>query len=297
MDKNTHQQEIIRSHRNGFGGSDAAMFYKLGNGGTLSNTDRRRVMVALGKAEPDIIETTPAMEAGHLFEDLIENEIAFSAREYKMTYDEHYPHFDIFAHADFVILDDNGTHVTECKYSQKDTSDVIKTYYCQLQWYYMLGASSVTLLHGGGGVFPFSCEWYESIPIERDDATIDVMRNGLAILEQHIQAGFFDEAPGELVEADCEPGMVAELRSMSGLLNTMKMLERNIDEAKERIKAYMEANGIVSIKGDGYSISYIQPSERRTFDTKKAQAKYADLAGDEFYKKSKVKASIRIEVK
>ena len=64
-------EELKRSHANGFGGSDAKMFAKIGTKGieSLSTTEKKRILVALGKMEADDFGGNVYTEAGHLFED------------------------------------------------------------------------------------------------------------------------------------------------------------------------------------------------------------------------------------
>ena len=77
------------------------------------------------------------------------------------------------AHADYTI----GGTVFELKYIYNTpTQKVAQRYECQLQWYYMLGAEAVVLVHGEGCAEPFQClrvrEWY----IPRDEELIAALR-------------------------------------------------------------------------------------------------------------------------
>lgn len=56
----------------------------------------------------------------------------------------------------------------------------------------------------------------------------------------------------------------------------------------------MEENGVVSIKGDGLSVTYIAPSQRETFDSKEFRADFPELY-DSYVKLSPVKSSVRIK--
>ena len=150
-------EELKRSHANGFGGSDAKMFAKIGMKGieSLSTTEKKRILVALGKMEADDFGGNVYTEAGHLFEDYCaEKAYTFAGfvREKYMEVDGLAKHFKVFAHADFYC--DETDAVVECKFSQDETMKVYEDYFAQLQWYYMLGADKVTLYHGWGTVLP-----------------------------------------------------------------------------------------------------------------------------------------------
>lgn len=76
----------------------------------------------------------------------------------------------------------------------------------------------------------------------------------------------------------------------------IKKLKEQEDLLKQSILEEMEAKGIVKIENDDLLISYVAPTDRETFDSKKLREDNPDLY-DEYIKISKVKASIRIKVK
>lgn len=313
MNKQQHQQDIISSRRRGFGGSDAKLIYKIGTRGldALTTTDIKRIQVALGQREPDIIEATPAMQAGHDFEEYIERGYqlqgcafrreVFIEGKYTIPAVTHSLPFDVFAHADFVAeLDedrDGWMRVVECKYSQDETEKVAADYMSQLQWYYWLGADEVKLCHGWGGVFPFNVEGIRDVNILRDDSYLCAFDKGVLLLSAAVKEGMFSDAVTDIAETECPELIQLQMCELAAVLTEIKRQEAKADEMKAQIREFMENRGILNIKGGSFSISYVQPSERKTFDTKKAQAKYEDLKGDEYYKTSKVSASVRITVK
>ena len=77
----------------------------------------------------------------------------------------------------------------------------------------------------------------------------------------------------------------------------IKLLKEAEDALKEVIKAEMEARGILKVEDaiNGMSITYIAPSHRETFDSKKFKADNPNLY-DEYVKLSPVKSSIRIKL-
>lgn len=77
----------------------------------------------------------------------------------------------------------------------------------------------------------------------------------------------------------------------------IKLIKEAEDALKEAIKAEMEARGILKVedKTNGMSITYIAPTMREAFDSKKFKADNPDLY-DEYVKFSSVKSSIRIKL-
>ena len=77
----------------------------------------------------------------------------------------------------------------------------------------------------------------------------------------------------------------------------IKVIEEQEKALKEAIKAEMEARGILKIEDatNGMTISYIAPTYRETFDSKKFKADNPDMY-DEYVKFTPVKSSIRIKI-
>lgn len=75
-----------------------------------------------------------------------------------------------------------------------------------------------------------------------------------------------------------------------------KEIKAKQDELKQRILEEMEAQGIVKVETDDISITYVAPTNRETFDSKKFRKDNPDLY-DEYVSISSVKASIRMKVK
>lgn len=77
----------------------------------------------------------------------------------------------------------------------------------------------------------------------------------------------------------------------------IKLIEEQKEALKEAIKAEMEARGILKIEDatNGLTITYIAPSHRESFDSKKFKAENPDMY-DEYVKLTPVKSSIRIKI-
>lgn len=180
----THAQEITGSRFGWFGGSDAKtlldVYLKRRDFLTMSNTQRNRFEVLMGwQPTPSSFET-PATRGGHAFEDYmqdkiesLQNAVAGTLEREKVLRGDLYHYFGTMAHADYTI----GGSVFELKYIYNTPTDkVAQRYECQLQWYYMLGAEAVVLVHGEGCAEPFQCfrvhEWY----IQRDEELIAALR-------------------------------------------------------------------------------------------------------------------------
>ena len=182
-----HAKEIQSSRFGWLGGSDAKMlldvYLKRRTFDTMSNTQRSRFEVLMGWQQPRVGELdTPAVRGGHAFEDYMQDKITGlknaqgvpgTLERERFLMGAQYNYFGTMAHADYTI----GNNVFELKYIYNTPTDkVAQRYECQLQWYYMLGAESVVLVHGEGCSEPFQCfrmhEWY----IPRDEGLIAALR-------------------------------------------------------------------------------------------------------------------------
>lgn len=76
----------------------------------------------------------------------------------------------------------------------------------------------------------------------------------------------------------------------------IKKLKEKEDEMKSRILEEMEKRNVIKIDTDLITITYIAPTYKETFDSKKFKEEHQNLY-DEYIKMSDVKSSIRIKVK
>lgn len=68
------------------------------------------------------------------------------------------------------------------------------------------------------------------------------------------------------------------------------------DAIKRAILAEMEQKNIIKLETDRLTITYIAPSDRESFDSKRMREQWPDLY-DEFVKITPVKSSVRFKVK
>lgn len=281
MDKELHQQEIEQSHLKGFGGSDAAMFAAISKSGIegLGRTHLRRIAEVMGLCEPRPHYVSEAMENGHRFEDHWEKTRARNAgwrREAKLRlYEETQPkNFEIFAHADFLYEAVGSLSnpqpqsiVYELKFSQSDTDSVASTYKWQIQWYYMLGADGVVLVHGSGSD-PEHPD-VDMTPILRDDESVNMLFRGIDILDEAISNGWKPQIDDVYSVADCPSRVVMQIAELHIAMQQLKEAQEKVDSLKQSIGEYMADNLIGSITTEvGSSLSYVKPSTTRTFDSK-----------------------------
>ena len=271
-----HALEIKQTRVGGLGGSDATILLKIGRDGmaALTNTDLKRLAVMVGTIEQDDWGGNAYTKAGHAFEDYAEKVLPFGKHGYereKMIDAPLARNFKTFAHADFAA-GESKMDVVECKFVQKDTQAVASAYAAQLQWYYALGANTVTLYHGTGSVEPFDENTVEGtlLPIERDELTIKALLAGIKTLDEALTGGW-TPLPKDKVEVELTPSIVQD--AYKRLAYSKELIQTAKDEesaAKGVLLEYMNAlgfNGLVD-KNRGTQVSMISAKTQSRFDLK-----------------------------
>lgn len=77
---------------------------------------------------------------------------------------------------------------------------------------------------------------------------------------------------------------------------TIKQLKKREEDLKKAILEEMEANNIIKLETENIAITYIAPTDRETFDSKKFREICPEIY-DEYVKITPVKASVRIKTK
>ena len=283
MTQETHQNEILSTRVGGLGGSDARLVASIADKGidNLSATNVRRLATMLDLLPPVSIPVTPAMAAGHLFEDYYEKCSDFGIaetyiREEYLQYQGGLTNFKAFAHADFTCHYEGGFDVYELKFvNGKSIDEVAQTYYWQLQWYYMLGATKVYLVHGIGNVDPFEVKGVQLLPIDKDEVAIETLKKGLQILDDAIESGW---QPTLRTEEKAEDTILLDdINEMESLLRQKEEIDSKIATIKERLMEYMMISGVDKIQCPQGNLSYSKPTITRTIDSKRLKAEHKDI--------------------
>lgn len=291
-----HALEIQQTRVGGLGGSDAAIVYKIGERGlaALTATDMKRLAIMTGKQEQDNWGGNAYTNAGHAFEDWSEKVLPIGAnyKREKLLTQPLARNFKTFAHADFVLCDGE---VVECKFVQDTTAKVIDKYYAQLQWYYLLGAPTVTLYHGQGTADPFEVHEAELVSIQRDETAIEILLNGIKILDDALANGWQPTAQDKIAYADTPEMVQRAFDKLQEIKAKKAELEAVEAEAKSVIKIYLEdweLTGIVAAGEIKHTAVYNKPQTKLTFNAEKFLQEHPEFDRPEYYKKSTVKSSV-----
>jgi hypothetical protein len=279
MKKINHDQEIRATRMGGFGGSDAAMVLSIAksieSGEKLTTTQKHRLNQLKGIEEVPQFSNADT-EAGHRFEDEVAATLNESWSRESVIYDERgdiYENFRIFAHADFYWPIAGG--VKECKWTRTLNLDgLCERYQPQLQWYYMLGAESVSLcyciVNTESGEEERGC-----VDVPRDDSMINGLRAALRIIDSRF--GDLDTTITEFDDEEIPDNIRQEILIMRELTQKIKGLEEARDQHRASVQEWMESKKATKAAGWWGSVTYTAASERKDFDKKSFGKDHPDL--------------------
>ena len=290
MTTTNHKQEIEVTRVGGFGGSDAAMFYRIGLKGlsAITNSDKKRIRVAKGIDEYKPIEMNEGMQRGHDFEDWYSenHQSAAMERERKFTRDLA-RNFDTFFHADF-----SDTFIYELK-STHYPDDMLATYEAQLQWQHMISAMPVYIVISDSSL-PFE-DCSEPIEVKRNERIIEILQNGIRLLDENWNTLDL-EIGEEWSDSDLMPFEKNDIAVFTSYLQRIQELEELAEESKAKVFQFMRDNNIKSLKSDSYTVTFIPESTTATLDKKKLFTEHPEIKEQDYLKTSPKKAYITVKL-
>ena len=291
MTTTTHKNEIEATRVGGFGGSDAAMFYRIGLKGlsALTNSDKKRIRIAKGIDEYKPVFVNEAMQRGHDFEDWYSEKYqsATMERERKFTRDLA-KNFKTFFHADF-----SDTFIYELK-STANTDDVLSTYEAQLQWQHLISAMPVYIVISDSSL-PFeNCS--EPIEVKRNEKIIEMILNGVKLIDENWETLDL-EVGEEWNESDLMPFEKNDINVFTSYLQRIQQLEALAEESKAKVFQFMKDNNINSLKSDSYTVTFVPESTTSTLDKKKLFTAHPEINELDYIKTSPKKAYITVKLK
>lgn len=263
--KDNHNEEIKATRVGGFGGSDARMLLdiheRIASGSDLTTAQKHRLRVAKGLEPYRPVKETPDIMAGRAFEDEVAAKMPRNwDRETFMTSPEVSPvNFRAFAHADFCDL--GIMAVKEVKWSRVLNRDgLLARYAAQLQWYYLLGAHSVSMVYS-------AADGRGCADVPRDESMIKELRQAVRTLDEQWDTLNLNIA--EFGEEDTAPSVLEAIKRLREATKAKEAAEAEIARLKEELAAAFRVNKAVKFYGDYGSITYTPPTSIVTFDTKK----------------------------
>ena len=282
-----YKEDIIRSRTGCVGSSDGAMLERIARDGAVAPTYSRRLAVIKGLAEPTDYKTR-AMEYGDYIEQTVFRMLSESNSNYQSNprwVSEEYSrdNVQLISHPDIVLLEDHDEHkilrIYEVKATKETVEETLKRYSAQLYIHYILGLEQakknmyydmrVYLVHYQTDRNTFGEFDAGKLTIRRvkpEDCRFD-LTSAMDILSERLKT-FTWEQPEEVDVADLPAIVQSELTQLAFLMDEIKKREEKIAEFKEALYGYLCEHNIKSIKNDLVTITRVDPTTSRTFDSK-----------------------------
>lgn len=287
-----YKEDIMSSRKGCLGGSDARMLMGIAEGGEVPKSAYKRLAVCKGLIEQDNV-TTSAMRLGDDVEngiyELISSQVpglqsnpVLESRMYSQK------NVKLIAHPDFYIEDDDTKTISvyECKATKYPVRDTRLTYKAQMfvemslareraeelgkMWrvkMYLVhyDTTGIDLESGFEGIDPKRLTVSE---VRFNNPVFDIKR-GMEIVSKFL-VGFNEYVEGDVIAEQYLPEDVrGEFNLMAEALKLIKEKEKMIDDFKTKLYDFMQKKGVKSVKSDLFTISVVEPTVVRAFDSKR----------------------------
>lgn len=299
-----YKEDIIATRKGCLGGSDSKMLAQISTLGSVPRSAYKRLAICKGLIEPENI-TTRVMEYGNFIEQSIFEHLHAQDERYQSNpclISDIYStkEVKIIDHVDFLLQDDKKKvlYLYECKASKFTTEQVRDAYKTQLFHHYLLGKELAKKL--GGYKTKVMLVHYDTSDVDMDDEwtfnpekiTIRPIKFGTAVFDMcsavaivsNFLATFDEYYEGDEIDANLLPEKVRqEFDMVANVITEIKEREKVVDEFKKRLYTFMVDKNIKSLKNEMFSITRVDPTESKSFDSKR----YVDDLKKEHPRKAK----------
>ena len=296
---NEAKQEIIATRTGCLGGSDARLIQSIAEAGKIPQSAMKRLAVCKGLAEQPQF-TNPAIEFGNyiesmVFESLHSQDARWQSNPCLVSGKYSRKNAKVIDHVDFLLVDDDRKEITiaECKAVRSTFEQARDEYKWQLAHHWVLG-QEVAKTRGNYKVRLLLCHYYtEGIdltqPFEFDPSrlTVKQLRNMEKLSKSYHLAEAMDvidnflENFSEYYEGDEIPynllptNVQGQFDEITTMLAEIKERENKVAGFKEKLYSFLAEKGIKSIRNDVWSITRVDPTESKQFDSKRYLENFA----------------------
>lgn len=327
MEELQYKQDIVQTRTGNLGSSDAKLLMQIAELGAVPKSAMKRLAIVKG-----FIENPEISNAAMRFGDYIENMVYESLKSQDQRWQSNpclvskvysRENCGVIDHVDFLLQDDEKKvlMLAECKASKYSFEQTRRTYEAQLMHHHLLGLEMAKEL-GGYRVQVLLCHYQteglnleEGFTFDPDRLTVKPCRFGksksvydlgkaMDVVSEFLTT-FEGYQAGEEVEYQYLPAEVkTKFDEATTMLMEIKAREEAVNAFKTKLYDFMAENGIKSIKNDTWSITCVDPSESRSFDSKKFMEDFArehprkaPKLKEKYTKVSKKKGYVTIKIK
>lgn len=295
---NEQKQEIINTRKGCLGGSDARMLMSIADIGSVPNSAMKRLAICKGLKEPEQF-TNAAMEFGNFIEECVFKSLHDTDDRWQSNpriASEKYSRKNVkcIDHVDFLLQDDEKKELTlgECKATRLTFQQTRDEYIAQLYHHYLLGSEIAKKI--GYKVKVVLCHYLTDgvdVANEREfdpsRLTVKVLRNMDKLSSQYKLAEAMDIVDkfletfdsyydGDEIPYELLPVIVKEqFDKVTELLTEIMQREEIVDKFKEKLYEFLLEKNIKSIKNDAWTITRVDASSTKQFNSKKYLSDFA----------------------
>ena len=290
---NEAKQEIIATRTGCLGGSDARLIQSIAEAGKIPQSAMKRLAICKGLAEQPQF-SNPAIEFGNyiesmVFESLHSQDARWQSNPYLVSGKYSRKNVDVIDHIDLYLQDDDKKVLTigEVKATKGTYAQTYDEYRWQLMHHYLLGCERAKEL-GGYKVKVMLCHYLTdgidlTQPFEFDPSrlTVKTLRNmeklsksyriaeAMDLIDKFLEdfSEYYDgdEIPYELLPANVQ----GQFDDITTLLTEIKEREDKVAAFKDKLYSFLAEKNIKSIRNDAWSITRVDPTESKQFDSKR----------------------------
>lgn len=290
---NEHKLDIIATRTGCLGGSDARLIQSIAEAGKIPQSAMKRLAVCKGLAEQPQF-TNPAIEFGNyvesmVFESLHSQDERWQSNPCLVSGKYSRKNVEVIDHVDFLLVDDKNKMITiaECKATHSTFEQTRDEYKWQLAHHWILG-QEVAKTRGNYKVQLLLCHYCTdgidlTQPFEFDPSrlTVKTLRNMEKLSKSyHIEEGMDiidtfledfneyydgDEIPYELLPANVQ----GQFDDITTLLTEIKEREDKVAAFKDKLYSFLAEKNIKSIRNEAWSITRVDPTESKQFNSKR----------------------------
>lgn len=329
MEQQDYKNEIRSSRCGALGSSDGKLILQVAESGVIPKSAYKRLAVCKGLIEQEDIPYTAAVRAGdelemRVFEHLKANDDRYQSNPCWVSKRYSRKNVKLLTHPDIVLQNDENKvlNVYEVKCTKFTFEQTRDTYKAQLIIHWVI-ANEIAKELGGYKVkislVHYSTEGMnleEGFEFDPSRLTVKQLRNiekeantyrlsdAMDILNDFLE-NFNEYYEGDEIESEYLPEKVKqEFDTITTILAEIKERETKVEEFKTRLYEFMLSHDIKSIKNENWSITRVDATESRQFDSKAFLSDYATkhpraykklVSG--FEKVIKRKGSVQIRIK
>lgn len=295
---NEQKQEIINTRKGCLGGSDARMLMSIADIGSIPNSALKRLAICKGLKEPEQF-TNAAMEFGNFIEECVFKSLHDTDERWQSNpriASEKYSRKNVkcIDHVDFLLQDDEKKELTlgECKATRLTFQQTRDEYIAQLYHHYLLGSEIAKKI--GYKVKVVLCHYLtdgvdvaNEMEFDPSRLTVKVLRNMDKLSSQYKLAEAMDIVDkfletfdsyydGDEIPYELLPVIVKEqFDKVTELLTEIMQREDIVDKFKEKLYEFLLEKNIKSIKNDAWTITRVDASSTKQFNSKKYLSDFA----------------------